>query len=220
MLFSDIHDHCLFPYRTNQVIKESKLKFPFNKPLGIDTTEEGVKSFLNQLISHIQEYYLFEVIENLEKPTKSDPLTELARLQFYEETSLIYQSPKMDDILPNEIFYSLQQSRKHIYDNTNDEMRLSEDEKANKIHNTFIHDKMLFDSFNIAIGSLLDNNEESSPWLAGSLQIKQKSYTNKDAMRILNEAKNLKGNYRWFHQDFISIINVFILISSFSVEME
>lgn len=195
MLFSDIHDHCLFPYRTNQVIKESKLKFPFNKPLGIDTTEEGVKNFLNHLISHIEEYYLFEVIENLEKPTKSDPLTELARLQFYEETSLIYQSPKLDDILPNEIFYSLQQSRKHIYDNTNDEMGLTEDEKANKIHNTFIHDKMLFDSFNIALASLLHNTQESSPWLTGSQPIKQRSYTNKDAMRILNEAKNLKGNH-------------------------
>jgi hypothetical protein len=42
MLFSDIHDHCLFPYRTNQVLKEAKGKFPFNKPLGIKTNEQGV----------------------------------------------------------------------------------------------------------------------------------------------------------------------------------
>jgi hypothetical protein len=191
MLFSDIHDHCLFPYRTTQVVKESKQKFPFNKPLGIDTTEEGVNNFLNNLISHIEEYYLLEVIENLEKPSKSDPIIELARLQFYEETSQMYQSTKLDDILPNEIFYSLQQLRKHIHDDISNEMRITEDEKANKIHNTFIHDKMLFDSFNTALNSPLDNKQELSPWITGSHPIKQKRYTNLNAMVILNKAKDL-----------------------------
>jgi len=37
---------------------------------------------------------------------------------------------------------------------------INEYEKANKIHNTFIHDKMLFDSFNHALHVMSKRKEE------------------------------------------------------------
>jgi hypothetical protein len=191
MLFSDIHDHPLFPYRTNQVIKDAKDKFPFNKPLGINTGDEGVEDFLDTLIAHIEEYFLQEVIENLEAPIKVDPLIELAQLQFYEENSISRGSGTFEEILPNEIFYSIEQIRKHIYDNTKEEKMITEDEKFKKIHNTFIHDKMLFDSFNTALNLLSHRHEDPCPWTSATNNISKKVYNHCDAMVLLTRTKDL-----------------------------
>ena len=191
MFFSDIHDQNLFPPRPKQAIKESKHKFPFNKPLGINTTQTGVVGFLDDLIEHIEEYYLEEVITNLERPIKFDPLLELAQLQFYEENSLNRQSGSFEDILPNEIFYSLEQIRKHIYDGTEEEKLITEDEKSTKIHHTFIHDKMLFDSFNTALNLLSKRKEEQCPWSSGSKNLAHKKYNHLEAMVLLSRTKEL-----------------------------
>ena len=106
MFFSDIHENPMFPYRNNSILTETKDKYPFNKPLGISTDEEGVSQFLNQLISHIEEYYINDIIYNLEKPVVMDPLIELSMIQLYEENN---KSLQFEDIIPHEIFFSLEQ---------------------------------------------------------------------------------------------------------------
>lgn len=191
MFFSDIHDHPLFPYRTNHIFKDFKEKYPFNKPLGIDTSEKGVETFLDNLISHIEEYYLKDVILNLQKPVKVDALAELAQLQFYEDTSAYHNFSHFEEIVPNEVFYSLEQIRKHIYDNADPQFRITEEEKTNKIHNTFIHDKMLFDSFNNALNQLSRRKEEACPWTTSTKKINQRKYDHCSAMVLLTRTKHI-----------------------------
>ena len=115
MFFSDIHENPMFPYRNNSILTEAKDKYPFNKPLGISTDEEGVSQFLNQLISHIEEYYINDIIYNLEKPVVMDPLIELSMIQLYEENN---KSSQFEDIIPHEIFFSLEQIRKKSHHNS------------------------------------------------------------------------------------------------------
>ncbi|CAI2381902.1 unnamed protein product [Moneuplotes crassus] len=208
MLFSDIHDHCLFPYRTNQVLKEVKDKFPFNKPLGIKTNEEGVCEFIDQLINHIQstfvpaedydfspyqnihkETYLDQVLKNLEKTVKIDPAIELAQLQVYEDSP--QKSDIFEDIIPNEIFYSLEQERKAMYENICSEIKLTDEERNNKIHTTFIHDKMVFDSFNHGLSIVARRKIELPPWHFDTKALSNRKYSPGQALELLYKAKNL-----------------------------
>ena len=209
MLFSDIHDHCLFPFRTNQVLKEAKHKFPFNKPLGINTNELGVSEFLDHLISHIkrgksvnvihqleeakESTYLDEVITNLEKSIKIDPIIELAQLQLYEESP--QKSNCSDEILSNEIFYSLQQERKSMHDGKDGDIAITNEEKSNKIHTTFIHDKMLFDSFNYALNLVAKRKIEMPPWHFGTKSLAQKRYSKTQTIELLTKTKDLVLNW-------------------------
>lgn len=159
MFFSDIHDNPIIPYRSPNMIEEARKKYPFNKPLGIDTSECGVEDFVNQLIGHIKAYYTADVIENIQRPISVDPATELEQLQFYEENSHLRFAQRYDDILSSETFYTLEQMRKEQFD-LQDNHQLTEEEKESKLHNTFIHDKMMFDAFNTALHHTSKRKEE------------------------------------------------------------
>lgn len=189
MFFSDIHDNPIFPYRSKQVIFEAQKKYPFNKPLGINTSKSGVEGFLDDLICHIEEYYVNDVIQNLERPITVDPVSCLAQLQFYEETDIYGPSQTSEDILSGEVFYSLEQLRKNMYDGTKDDHLITNEEKNNKIHNTFIHDKMLFDSFNAALAQLSKRKEEQCPWIRDPKKLTAKKYNEQRLFRLLHKTK-------------------------------
>ena len=160
MFYSDIHDNPMVPHRSKTMVDEMKHKYPFNKPLGINTAEEGVEGFVNQLVDHINHHYIDSVINKIQQPICVNPEFELARLQFYEESSPYKpDAAKYEDILPNEIFYTLEQRRRDLYA-CDDNSMISPKELEMKIHNTFIHDKMLFDSFNAALHSHSKRKQE------------------------------------------------------------
>ena len=60
-----------------------------------------------------------------------------------------------------------------------------------KIHNTFIHDKMIFDWFNKAINILYIKREELPPWANGKRRLSQKSFNKEKAIKLLKKAKKL-----------------------------
>ena len=188
MFFSDIHENPMFPFRNNNVIEDAKDKFPFNKPLGINTDEIGVSQFLSDLINHIEKYYIDEIINNLEKPVVLDPLLELSIIQLYEEN---FDSTQYDNIVPLEIFFSMGQERKSMYNEEVNNKIISEDELENKIKYTFIHDKIIFDWFNKAINMLNTKKEELLPWNKGNKRISQKSFDKDKALKLLYKAKKL-----------------------------
>lgn len=94
----------MIPYRSKTIVNDSKHKYPFNKPVGINTTTEGVETFIDQLIDHVQEYYVDNVIESIQKPIAVNPEAELENLQFYEEKFYLRYQQNYEDILSSDVF--------------------------------------------------------------------------------------------------------------------
>lgn len=188
MLFSDIHDNPAFPIRSQFMFYEAKKKFPFNKPLGINTREDGVELFVDQLVEHIKHEYMDDVIEAIQKPISVNPEVELEKLQFYEENSQYRLVRKHEEILASDAFYTLEEIRKDLYDEEDDRL-LTEEERTTKMHNTFIHDKMLFDSFNIALHQTSKRKEEVWPWVYGKKPLTTQRHNPESLAYLLDKTK-------------------------------
>ena len=194
MFFSDIHDNPIIPFRSKTMIEDARFKYPFNKPLGIDTTTEGVEKFYDELIEHVNSYYINDVIDTIQKPIVIEPDLKLEQLQIYDDGTNYTQTQQNEDVLSSDVFYTLEQVRKEMYE-TDDNSMITEHEKNSKIHNTFIHDKMLFDSFNSALHSLGRRKEEVYPWVYGKKSLTTKKYNNASLSNLFQKAK--KEALKW-----------------------
>ncbi len=74
MCFGDIHESQMFPVRELNLAELLKNKFPFNRPLGINTTPSGVLSFVDLIIDRILTHHSKEILEWLQTPVKKDPV--------------------------------------------------------------------------------------------------------------------------------------------------
>ena len=59
------------------------------------------------------------------------------------------------EILPSEIFEVVEENWKSMYDHLLLEEKITAEELESKVHNTFVHDKLVFDTLNRAIYSSL-----------------------------------------------------------------
>ena len=159
IFFSDIHDSPIIPFRSKTMIEDARFKYSFNKPLGINTTIEGVENFYDLLIEHLETYYLNNVIETIQKPISIRTDEKLEQLQIIDDGINNTEGQIFEDILSNDVFYTLEEARKYMYEKDDNSM-ITAHEKDSKIQNTFIHDKMLFDAFNCALNSLGRRKEE------------------------------------------------------------
>ena len=65
MCFGDIHESQMFPVRETNLADLLKSKFPFNRPLGIDTTPKSVLSFVDLIIDRILTHHSKEILDRL-----------------------------------------------------------------------------------------------------------------------------------------------------------
>ena len=65
MFFSDIHDNPMHPYRDPKMILFFQDKFPFNKPLGIDTSDKELENYLDKVISLTLNYATDQVLDSI-----------------------------------------------------------------------------------------------------------------------------------------------------------
>lgn len=65
MLFNDIHDCPMHPIREANFIDYFKEKYPFNKELGIDTSQQGTNDYMKGLFDYIKQYHLGTVLKQL-----------------------------------------------------------------------------------------------------------------------------------------------------------
>jgi hypothetical protein len=147
-------------------------------------------------------------VQQLKKPIKIDPLQELKNLQalddFYnDEPPESEKDDSKDDfsenedekdngcIIPQQLFYEFEQVRKQefqeqINQKVND---FSDREIEDKIRYTFIHDKVIFDTFNNAM-SLYDKRRETQrPWIKKTIAAYDREYTKTDILSLFSKAK-------------------------------
>lgn len=213
MLFNDIHDCSMHPVREANFIDYFKDKYPFNRDLGIDTSIEGTNKYLNLLIEFLKDNHLETLLHQLKLPIAVDPLKELKNLQalddFYnddphetDQSSSEYEKNTeggSDDdngnILPNELFYEFEETRKSENYSllTQCDNDFTEEEVEDKVKCTFIHDKVVFDTFNIALNLYNKRREEIRPWRKHSQAAYDRPYSQQNIIDLLEKSR-LKVN--------------------------
>lgn len=94
-------------------------------------------------------------------------------------------------IIPQQLFYEFEQVRKqrfqelmHQVDND-----FSNKEIEDKIRYTFIHDKVIFDTFNNAINLYDKRRETQRPWIKKTIAAYDRNYTETDILSLFSKAK-------------------------------
>lgn len=65
MCYGDIHESQMFPFWEANLMEILKNKFPFNRPIGIDTSLKGVEGFIDQVIQWVLKHHSDEVLDRL-----------------------------------------------------------------------------------------------------------------------------------------------------------
>ncbi|CAI2381250.1 unnamed protein product [Moneuplotes crassus] len=212
MLFNDIHDCPMHPIRENNFVDYFKDKYPFNRDLGIDTTEVGTNKYIDQLCDYLEKYHLDLVYNQLLKPVYVDPLEELKKLQalddFYndevpesDKNSQANLSNKVEEpdtglVLPQQLFYEFEEVRKQdLYKNiekcANPEYK--ENEIEDKVRYTFIHDKVVFDAFNNALSHYGERSETPRPWIKQKASF-ERYYNVDEILNLFEKSKKKVSN--------------------------
>lgn len=160
MLFSDIHDNPMHPFRDKRMMLNFRNKFPFNKPNGINTSvahsEEMIDQLITLILTNTQNPEVVKMKRALATPIVRKPMKILSELQ-----GDTYQEEPKAEAIPNEIFYNLEEVRKIQYPA---EECLTEEESETKAQNFFVHDKLIFDSFSETLRSVITQPETPLPW--------------------------------------------------------
>lgn len=84
MIFSDVHDNPMHPFRNKRMVLDFRNKFPFNKPVGIDTSEAGVATIVSEiqeiLVSNMEMEPVVRARKELGQRKKRDAGVTLANL--------------------------------------------------------------------------------------------------------------------------------------------
>jgi hypothetical protein len=211
MLFNDIHDCPMHPIRENNFIDYFKDKYPFNRDLGIDTSENGTDKYINGLVDFIKQNHLETILIQLKKPIEVDPLNELKNLQalddFYmdeapesekdldEKDSVEGEEQDNGFVIPQQIFYEFEQVRRSQLTNfpvfnEKGEKEFSDKEIEDKVHYMFIHDKVVFDTFNSAINWFDKRRETQRPWIKQTQAAYERPYSVSDILSLFEKSKN------------------------------
>ena len=207
MLFNDIHDCPMHPIREANFIDYFKEKYPFNKELGIDTSQQGTLDYINGLLEYIKHNHIRTVLKQLKKPIKVDPIKELKNLQAFDDfyndktwESEQSENNETDDedngcILPNELFYEYEQIRKNEYNiqlnqlNESD-WEFTESEIEDKIKYTYVHDKVVFDTLNNAMDLFSKRKETIRPWRKHKLAAHNRNFWIEDILSLFDKSQN------------------------------
>lgn len=78
MIYSDVQENPTHPYRDKKMILNFRNKFPFNKPVGIDTrVDEFVGNLKSHILTNFDTELVQEMVQNLVEPVQIDPLHRL-----------------------------------------------------------------------------------------------------------------------------------------------
>lgn len=207
MLFNDIHDCPMHPIREANFIDYFKEKYPFNKELGIDTSQQGTNDYMKGLFDYIKQYHLETVLKQLKRPIKVDPLKELKNLQalddFYNDKTYESEQSENSDheeedngnILPNELFWEYEQIRNNEFNLqlnklSDSEWEFTEAEIEDKIKYTFIHNKVVFDTINNAMNLFSKRRETLRPWKKRKLAAYNRNYSVDDILTLFDKTQN------------------------------
>lgn len=199
----------MHPIREINFIDYFKEKYPFNRELGIDTSITGTDKYIEDLIKYIEDYHIDTIVTQLKKPIEVDPLKELKNLQalddFYndepveseERESIDKNSEEEEDhdnglIIPQQLFYEFEQVRKEtlskqLRQNNLLKAEFTDEEIEDKLKYTFIHDKVIFDTFNNAINLYDQRRESLRPWVKQKQAAYDRPYTAKNIIDLFTK---------------------------------
>eukprot|EP00357_Protocruzia_adherens_P016823 CAMPEP_0115019460 /NCGR_PEP_ID=MMETSP0216-20121206/29461_1 /TAXON_ID=223996 /ORGANISM="Protocruzia adherens, Strain Boccale" /LENGTH=707 /DNA_ID=CAMNT_0002390943 /DNA_START=14 /DNA_END=2137 /DNA_ORIENTATION=+ len=157
---------------------------------GINTTRQHISNYLDEVIVEIMKYK-DDFMENICEPINRDPLAVLNTLQSAEigGTDLADFEQIVPPILNVELYLTIEQDRTSCFK----EEDMDQETAALLTEAEHIHNKVLFDSFNLALESLRPYGRKGVPqiWSTRAHLRRPSGRSDLDALRLLNRAKRI-----------------------------